>query len=280
MSDQNDINRIPKRYLLIAACCILMIWGLNFVYALKADPSHRGTFGDTFGIVNALFSGCALLGLTYAIFQQNLTLKLTKKELKATQQILDEQKEQLKIQNEDQKKQAFENTFFQLLRIFTETTNEIDLLNYQNKTTTSGKDVFLIFLNRLRKTVPKENRLYGDLNFNEVYEKFYLENGTELGHYFRLFYNILKFVDRADITNKDFYTDILRAQLSSAEVAIIFYNGISNYGCEKLKPLLEKYHMLKHINDADIIILHDNDKANGQVPFKDRYEASAFDLPS
>lgn len=76
-----------------------------------------------------------------------------------------------------------------------------------------------------------------------------------LDHYFRYLYRIMKFVDESDYleTNKKYiderykYMGILRATLSPYELVILFYNDLSKYGKEKVKPLIEKYSMFKSL---------------------------------
>lgn len=50
--------------------------------------SDRGTFGDMFGGVNALFSGLAFAGVIYAIFLQSKELELQREELRLTREEL------------------------------------------------------------------------------------------------------------------------------------------------------------------------------------------------
>lgn len=69
----------------------------------------------------------------------------------------------------------------------------------------------------------------------------------EIGHYFRNIYQILKFVDTSEVENKLFYSNLLRAQLSSDELALLFYNCLSEFGSKKFKPLLERYEFLEHL---------------------------------
>lgn len=85
-------------------------------------------------------------------------------------------------------------------------------------------------------------------------------------HYFRHLYHILKFVDGADsleISKDDFterykYASILRATLSPYELVWLFYNGISCYGNEKFKPLIERYSLLKNIRE-DLLVNNSKD---------------------
>jgi hypothetical protein len=92
---------------------VITIWGLSTVLIIFGldNWSDRGTFGDLFGAVNALFSGLAFAGLIYTIvlqrndleFQKN-EIALNRSELKKTakaqqnsEKALIEQVEQMKI---------------------------------------------------------------------------------------------------------------------------------------------------------------------------------------
>lgn len=76
-------------------------------------------------------------------------------------------------------------------------------------------------------------------------------------HYFRLLYRIMKFVkDSPLITEFDDeyeYTSMLRAILSRYELVWLYYNGLSDYGNEKLKPLIERYAMLRNLR-KDLLV--------------------------
>ena len=75
---------------------------------------------------------------------------------------------------------------------------------------------------------------------------FRLRSEHEVGHYFRNFYRILKFVDDSDVENKKQYAGILRAQMSSFELLLTFYSTLHTVGT-KLKPLVERYGMFDNL---------------------------------
>jgi flagellar biosynthesis component FlhA len=62
---------------------VVVIWILSsFLIIFGLDNwSDRGTFGDLFGAVNALFSGLAFAGLIYTIVLQKQDLELQRKEI-------------------------------------------------------------------------------------------------------------------------------------------------------------------------------------------------------
>ena len=79
------------------------------------------------------------------------------------------------------------------------------------------------------------------------------EHQADTGHYFRNLYNIMKFIKNSTITNKKLYTNIIRAQLSSYELVLLFYNCLSEVGNQKFKPLVEEFALLKNMDFKDLI---------------------------
>jgi len=165
--------------------------------------------------------------------------------------------EQLEKQNTTLRKQNFEDTFFQMLRLHHEIVSSI---NIQGTIGYVGRDSFRYLYERLRdeyhRRIPgfkggivTERREEGIEFVNDISETFFRDYQSHIGHYFRNLYNIIKFVDKSDINDKKFYTNLVRAQLSSNELRLLFYNCLSIYGNEKFKPLIEKYALLKNMED-------------------------------
>ena len=79
---------------------------------------------------------------------------------------------------------------------------------------------------------------------------------TQFDHYFRLLYRILKFVKTSPLITRfedEYeYTSILRATLSRYELVWLYYNGLT-YGKNKLKPMIERYAMLKNLR-KDLLV--------------------------
>lgn len=234
-----------------AVFAVIGIWVLLGLYA--STRSSPGVFGDMFGAVNALFSGLAFAGLIYAILLQRIELKLQREELVATRGELAGQKAQMEAQNRTLRKQNFEDTFFQLLRLHNDIVNAIDLVKTgEGNRITKGRDCFSVFYKRLRGVYAQDQgaRTKGGADtlfvLNEVYLRFYKGYEAELGHYFRSLYNIVKFIKNSDVTDKRLYTNLVRAQLSSYELLLIFYNCLSEMGRDKFKPLTVEFNLLKH----------------------------------
>jgi S-adenosylmethionine hydrolase len=90
-----------------------------------------------------------------------------------------------------------------------------------------------------------------------------------VGHYFRTFYNIVKFIDKSSIEDTQTYINILRAQLSSSELNLLFYNCLSDYGSHKFKPYIEQFGLLENMMLSNLI----------RQDHKGLYKESAFKSP-
>lgn len=116
--------------------------------------SDRGTFGDQFGAVNALFSGLAFAGLIMTILLQRRDLRLQRKdlrmqrkELQLNRQEMEAQTAEFEKQNATLLKQTFETTFFHMLELHKQNVQEINVQGIK------GRDSMVLLIDIL-------NRLY------------------------------------------------------------------------------------------------------------------------
>jgi hypothetical protein len=75
--NDDESEKISLKVPCFVAGFVVLAWALTW-YLLK-DQTGRGTFGDMFGSVNAIFSGLAFVGVIYAILLQSKELKLQRK---------------------------------------------------------------------------------------------------------------------------------------------------------------------------------------------------------
>jgi len=102
---------------------------------------------------------------------------------------------------------------------------------------------------------PPEKRIEIIKRINEY---FYHDYGHMLGHYFRNIHYMLKIIDT---TNKSIeYSKLFRAQLSRYELALIYYNSISDNSSEEFISLVIKYDLLNGVYWSDICYFSDADK--------------------
>ena len=78
--------KITKNRILLTLVTIFSLWAGSgfFIYNFWSTPEERGTVGDMFGTVNALFSGLALFGIIITILIQQKELTLQRQELSET----------------------------------------------------------------------------------------------------------------------------------------------------------------------------------------------------
>src|SRR5690606_17512203 len=120
---------------------ILILISIAFpliVYESFPDWTTRGTFGDSFGALNSLFSGLALSGVVVTILLQRTELSLQRTELKETR------KEFLLNRTT--------NLVYAQLDRFENAVNEFTF--HHNEMTYKGNDTIL-FLDNRNKIIPK-----------------------------------------------------------------------------------------------------------------------------
>lgn len=252
MSDREPESYAPLYKLLALAMALYVLYTV-LVFMFIKDDAERGQFGDLFGGINALFTAFAFAGLIYTAFLQRDELRLQREELQETRKELAGQREQLQLQNETFKLQSFETTFFQLLSLHHQIVEalviERDLRgpvgDYR------GRYAFEEFYRLLRLSLstathpPRSQAAWSEID--QKYREVYDEHQSTFGHYFRNLYHIFKFVDQSTGSEKRRYASFARAQLSSFELACLFYNCLSQNGAEKFKPLAEKYTLFKNL---------------------------------
>lgn len=212
-----------------------------------------GTVASVWSLAGLFFIYVAFLGQKQQLLNQQLEIMYSQLEVKYTRLELSGQKAEMAEQNKTLRRQRFENTFFQLLRNHQEIVNGIDLRRFHNGTWTTfaeGRDCFSSFYDKTFSKNIKRNIESIEESIKR-YDEFYQNNQSDLGHYFRHIYHILKFIKTSkELTKieKFNYTNLLRALLSSYELVFLFYNGLGEHGKDKLKPLLEEFSILKNMD--------------------------------
>ena len=269
-------------WIVVAIIGVLAAWGLSWWLINKnIDCStERGTFGDMFGAVNALFSGLAFAGLIATLLYQREELKLQRKEL-------NEQKLEFREQNKTLKRQRFENTFFNMLSLqqeivanisFDEVKTIIDFnAHTQDKQRTSynGRSLFREMYLNLKVSIDKKQfyqGVKGAIQANNYSAYSYISATTRFDHYFRHLYRIFKYVDTSDLipSNERYeYACIVRSQLSDYELVMLFYNCLTSNGRAKFKPLIEKYSIFNNLRE-DLLAKKEHKKEYSEKAY-DRY---------
>lgn len=249
---------------------IVVVWGVSGL--VLRGHAGRGTFGDMFGAVNALFSGCAFATLIFTVWMQREELSLQRRELELTRKEMSGQKEQLASQASTLKLQQFENTFFSLLRTQQDIVNATDLVNPNSRIVTKSRDCYKVFYLRLKDIWNEDPSFtYSLQGIRRHYGKFFEDAESEVGHYFRHLYHLIKIIKSSGVENPRQYTNLVRAQLSSYELLLLFYNGLADTGRDKFKPLIEEFSLLKnlptqHLLDSTHVNLYASTAFSGTPP--------------
>jgi hypothetical protein len=246
-----------------AVLAVLLVFIVNL---FSIGKSNFGEWGDFFGgVLNPLLSFLIFMGLLITIVIQQTELRESRVELRRSADALREQ-------SDNSKKQNFESTFFQMLTIHNSIVNAIDLINDKGSVT-RGRDCFSVFYTRLNK-IYRENKekAAGKYSNDDVaklaYRLFWKDHQTELGHYFRYLYNVVRFIKEANLVSGP-YLRLVRAQLSDQELLLLFYNCISEFG-GNFTPLVEELGLLDNMPRIRLL-----DKSHEQL-----LKPSAFGLAS
>jgi hypothetical protein len=233
----------------------------------------QGAVQSLWSLAAFLFIYVAFLGQKQQLIIQNEQLKAQKKqfeeEQEAQKQLFRQQREQMEAQRkqfeaqeQSIKRQNFENSFFQLLRLHSQLVSNIRATHPQGVNKALGVHVSLgggcfeelyRFFKQTNWGIDTKKKPDGNVTITrkpegERYAAFYVHFQEVLGHYFRTLYHVIKFVKNSDVEDKRRYTSLVRATLSQFELALLFYNCVSPLGEEKFKPLVEEFGLLESLN--------------------------------
>lgn len=215
-----------------------------------------------------------------------LTYKSQKRELEATQKVLEKQDSTLR-------KQQFESTFFHLLESHKKLVENIgtpkdkgiqyfrkihydlkddykftkeyfDNENVDNLINRSSKNKYLT-RERINELIESYKQGDNVVVAKFTYQYLFQNNHLYLGHYFRHLYHILKFINERiieekgrdkNISDEDLfqifkaYADILQSTLSSYELSLLFYNILF---FDRMKALVVTFDFLENLAIEDLM---------------------------
>lgn len=282
--ERNPPKELSFWVLFAIAFVVVALWvgaGVLLYDANESTPilGERGTFGDMFGSINALFSGLAFAGIIFTVLLQRQELQLQRHELKLQREEIIEsrkeltgQRQQLEQQSQTFFLQRFEGTFFQLFNQFRETARTYKASTTKAEGKVGFQHTLVAFKGRMR--IDQREGAQFEENINRAYAALIEDPGnSDLVRYYKALFSVLSFIDRAKTLDARFYSNLVRSELSQGEVILLAYIGLTDIARPKLKPLIERYTMLKHIPNQ---VLFEN------IPLLKAYSRSAFkaDLPT
>lgn len=282
---QNDKDKrtltVINAYGFIALLILLTVFSSYFIPRAESLKSKEiilkytntndqkwGEFGDFIGgTLNPILSFLALICLIQTLKIQNDALEKQKEELEITKVELRESTKALNLQNKTLEKQNFEGTFFQMLKVHSHLLENVNYNARGGVNEHRGIKSFLHILDVLqdaRKTTPLE------LVYKVAIARH--KSDVSLGPYFRNIFVIYHFIDSAEhLSNEErnSYSNIFIAQLSSPELKMIMYYCLSDLGVE-LKNFIEKYHVLKYLDIGELREIEGNDD------YRNKFHENAF----
>ena len=164
------------------------------------------------------------------------------------------QGQQLEQVKSDGTKQRFENTFFQLLEVFNQTAISLEAKTYPNNDLKKGRDLIhsmaQSLIGHLVANKPKDQEASERVGYlEEDYELWYNYYDKYMAQYFRVLYRLIRFIEDATVPEKVEYYKIVRAQLSTQELILLFYNSFFIHGY-KMRRLVIEHRLLKHLSPA------------------------------
>lgn len=190
-------------------------------------------------VVSAVFSILALLGVLYMAFLQ-------RKEVNYTRELL--------------ARENFESTLFNLITLHHERIRALEIYQAVGPNI-QGRGCFnYMYYKSFVLLYGGNEDIYAHLppleRVRNYYTQLYRIYEADLDYYFRNLFHILKFIDTSPVEPKWPYIKMLRAQLSAAELLLLFYHGLSSGEGEHMNPYIRKYALLTHMPQTSL--LHEN----------------------
>ena len=227
----------------VGVIVLLMVMHMKnlILYLFSISVHDAGAFGDCVGGIIGALTG--LIGIFFLYGTYRMQIQISQE------------------QGSLQSRQQFESAFFMLL---TQQRNIVNSLEGKFVGYMKGEDkkfsgyqylsalkrdlsLRLQELNYEPKLIAEERKNLLKLEVNVIYRDFFVGHVSQLGHYFRNLYHILKYINESDLPDKKKYSDLMQAQMSSDELFLIAINGISNYGRRRMLPLLDRYSFLENL---------------------------------
>ncbi len=250
-----DESLLKALHLMLVTGIFLLLSALsiNLLINVPKESNDLGTFGDFIGgLLNPIFTLMTFFGVIVTIALQKLELRAAREEYTKSADALSTQ--------------AIENMFFNMLELHHKIVDglkfslghtpnhenlnwllEPDAKKYsffQDKTIYHGVETFSRLLEIMKPYKTKDDTL-------SLYKLIQEEYNHVFGHYFRNLYQILKFIHtNNNITSnkKKEYASMLRAQLSTDELAVLFINCTGEMVDDGgFRKLLIQYQMLEHM---------------------------------
>lgn len=199
--------------------------------------TRSGTFGDAFGVINALFSALACSGVVATLLYQ---------------------RRDLSAQKEKAEMQQFETQFYSRLTLQQNVVDRLDLVDAKTKVVVAtGRDCLKsIFRHMKRIYAAAEKTRDHDAALLKSYTVIWGHFHSDLGVYMRSLYSLFKFLSESKYPDRRELGMVVRSLLSDFELALIFYNCLSEKG-ENFKRYAEEFQLFDNL-DIDLLMFKED----------------------
>jgi hypothetical protein len=179
--------------------------------------------------------------------------------LAATRNELAGQRRQLELQNEANRRQGLENTFFRLLQLFSDVLEAIEIRgpSADFDSLVRGHSCFVEFLKVLRSAQTSEEIVLGGGGrlglLKRVYAQHLRDNEPRVSAYYNNLGSILRFLATSGIEKPDWYASLLRAQVSDSEQVLLLYHALSDGRDGELRALIQRFDLLAGIPESKLL---------------------------
>lgn len=212
----------------------MLLWNVPFFQF--GDSLREGTFGDSFGTLNALFSGLAFSGVIITVLLQRKDLKEARAQA-SNQQI--------------------ESQFYNLLAQQQEVVRGFDLQNKKtNEVIARGRDCFRDWtegLFQLYAEFSDDSSSQDASNaHNESYDLLFEVYRSDLSLYFRSLYSVFRFIENSGYAKSNEFGRVVRSLLSDYELVLLFYNCLSPRGI-KFKRFVSEHALFDNLDPGTLL---------------------------
>lgn len=216
-------------FCIYAAFFVMLLWDAPF--GLLAGRMRDGTFGDSFGTLNTLFSGMAFAGVLITLLFQRKDLSETRAQI-AHQQI--------------------ESQFYSMLDLQQEVVRNFDLQDGGGGEVVSrGRDCFKHWAGWIPHFYGKEEGSHEERMSKSV-TSLIGKHKADLGLYFRSLYSVFRFIYGCNHKDRAQFGLVVRSLLSDHELIVLFYNSLSHRG-EKFKKYIYEFALFDNL-EVDLLI--------------------------
>jgi hypothetical protein len=227
----------------IAMTLFSVVIGITFLYGALIlwlnwpirdfSLSRSGVFGESFGVINTIFSGLAFAGLI-------LTIHLQRNELAESKETF--------------RKERFEDSFYRLLGYYRQNLDDIKIIDHRTSTVHDGVAALIFLIKKLHTSMQKYSHFLdtNDEDDKKVYYfKLFLESQRILSRQTRYLGTLECLLEQIEnelpsIEARTPYWRILMSQLTIFEVKYIFYSCLVAPENDNLRNLIHRSELSKH----------------------------------